>query len=153
MELKNNSAPEVRSEQGLMARLADLLWGPSGPPKNLDGSALAVDRTRLAFQRTMMAWIRTGLSMISFGFTIYKFFDVQAGLGPLREGLVSPRAFGFMMILTGLCAVLFGGLEHRREMRSLRSAGVHIPPSLANIVGALVFLLGVLGLPAVVFRR
>jgi hypothetical protein len=58
-----------------------------------------------------------------------------------------------MMILTGLCAVLFGGLEHRSEMRSLRYAGVHIPPSLANIVGALVFLLGVLGLLAVVFRQ
>jgi hypothetical protein len=55
MEVKNNSAPEVRAEEGLMARLADLLWGPSGPPKNLDGNALAVDRTRLAFQRTMMA--------------------------------------------------------------------------------------------------
>ena len=151
MEGTMNSPQE---HQGLMARLADLLWGPSGPPKNLDSSALAVDRTRLAFQRTMMAWIRTGLSLISFGFTIYKFFQqVWDPSLPPPEGLINARTFGFVMILTGLLAVLFGGLEHRREMRSLRAAGVHVPSSLANIVGAMVFGLGLMGLVAVIFRQ
>ena len=151
MEGTMNSPQE---HQGLMARLADLLWGPSGPPKNLDSSALAVDRTRLAFQRTMMAWIRTGLSLISFGFTIYKFFQqVWDPSLPTPEGLINARTFGFVMILTGLFAVLFGGLEHRREMQSLRAAGVHVPPSLANIVGAMVFCLGLMGLVAIIFRQ
>jgi putative membrane protein len=151
MEGTLNSPQE---HQGLMARLADLLWGASGPPKNLDGNALAIDRTRLASQRTMMAWIRTGLSLISFGFTIYKFFQqVRDPSLPASEGLINARAFGFVMILIGLSAVLFGGLDHRREMRSLRAAGVHVPPSLANIVGAMVFGLGVMGLIAVIFRQ
>ena len=153
MEGAMNPPGEVNADQGLLARLGDLLWGPAGPPKNLDGNMLAVDRTRLAYQRTMMAWIRTGLSLISFGFTIYKFFQIQEISTPFREGLIGPRSFGFIMILTGLLAVLFGGLEHRREMRSMRAAGVHVPPSLANIVGGMVFLLGLLGLLAVIFRQ
>jgi putative membrane protein len=40
---------------------------------------LAVDRTWLAHERTLMAWVRTATSMISFGFTIYKFFQFEAG--------------------------------------------------------------------------
>ena len=44
-----------------------------------DSTELAVDRTWLAHERTLMAWVRTATSMISFGFTIYKFFQFEAG--------------------------------------------------------------------------
>jgi len=138
---------------GILGRLTDLLMGPAGPPKDLSADMLAVDRTRLAYERTMMAWIRTGLSLITFGFSIYKFFQIQELSTPLREGIIGARSFGFIMILTGLFAVLLGGLEHRKQMRSFRAAGMPVPPSLAAIIGGMVFLLGVLGLVAVAFRQ
>lgn len=138
----------------LIARLLSLLFlGPKGTPKNLDANFLAVDRTRLAHERTMMAWIRTGVSLISFGFTIYKFFHIQEGRALFEEGLLGARNFGAMMIVTGLCVVFFASLQHRREMQSLRAAGIHVPPSQATIVGVLVSLLGIVGLLAVIFRQ
>lgn len=138
----------------LLARLLSLLvLGPKGTPKNLDADFLAVDRTRLAHERTMMAWIRTGVSLISFGFTIYKFFHIQEGQALFEEGLLGARGFGSMMIVIGLCVVFFAGLAHRREMQSLRAAGIHVPPSQATIVGALVSLLGILGLLAVILKQ
>lgn len=137
----------------LLARLRALLTGPKGKPKNLDANFLAVDRTRLAHERTMMAWIRTGLSLISFGFTIYKFFQIQEVRRPFQEGLIGARGYGSMMILTGLCAVLLASLQHRREMQSLRAAGIEVPPSLATIVGSLVSILGIVGLFLVAFKQ
>lgn len=145
--------PDRKPGPGVLAYLVDLLKGPQGHPKDLSPNVLAVERTRLSHDRTMMAWIRTGLSLISFGFTIYKFFQIQDIATPFREGLIGPRSFGFMMIFTGLCAVLIAGLQHRREMQSLRATGVEVPPSLATIVGALVSLLGILGLLAVAFKQ
>jgi putative membrane protein len=127
--------------------------GPAGPPKDLDGNMLAIDRTRLAYERTMMAWIRTGLSLISFGFAIYKFFQIQESSTAAGGGFITARSFASIMILIGLFAILFAGLSHRREMRSFRAAGIAVHPSMANIVGALVFLLGLVGLMAVAFRK
>jgi putative membrane protein len=153
MDSKQSRSSLPKQRRSLGTYLRDLLMGPKGPPKNLDANFLATDRTRLAHERTMMAWIRTGLSLISFGFTIYKFFQIQEVRTPFQDGLIGARSFGFMMILTGLVAVLLAGLSHRREMRSLRAAGVEVPPSMATIVGGLVSLLGILGLIAVVFRQ
>jgi putative membrane protein len=70
---------------------------------------LALDRTRLAHERTLMAWVRTATSLISFGFTMYKFFAFQAETEthrPLAD-LVSPRAFGSIMICTGIVSLVF----------------------------------------------
>ena len=146
-------SPHGKPRSRLLTHLLALLTGPPGNPKNLDGSMLAVDRTRLAHERTMMAWIRTGLSLISFGFSIYKFFQIQEFQRPFREGLIGARGFGALMILTGLCAVFLAALQHRREMQSLRAAGIHVAPSLATIVGALVSFLGIVGLFAVAFEQ
>lgn len=143
--------PKGQHRSHLMLRLRDLLMGPRGQPKNLDGNMLAVDRTRLAHERTMMAWVRTGLSLISFGFTIYKFFQIQ-GFGKGAQGLLGARGFGGLMIVIGLCAVFLAALQNRREMQSLRAAGIEVPPSLSTIIGALVSLLGIFGLLAVIFR-
>ena len=146
-------SPHGKPRSRLLTHLLALLAGPKGTPKNLAGDMLAVERTRLAYERTMMAWIRTGLSLISFGFTIYKFFQIQELRSPFRDGLVGARGFGAVMLLTGLCAVFLAMLQHRREMQSLRAAGIHVPFSLPAVVGALVALLGIAGLFAVAFNR
>lgn len=135
------------------SRLIAFFLGPKPKPKNLDPKMLAVDRTRLAHERTMMAWIRTGLSLITFGFSIYKFFQIQEGSAAVREGLIGPRTFGFMMLLIGVLSIFLAALQRHREMQSLRAAGVEVPPSLAAVVAALVSLLGILGLFAVAFRQ
>lgn len=65
------------------------------------GTQLAIKRTRLAYERNMMAWIRTAASLISFGFTVYKFFDVEAGKNlPAATGRVLLAAF-FAALLRG----------------------------------------------------
>lgn len=151
--MKLSTQPNSGPPQGLRSRLVFLLMGPKGPPKNLDPNFLATDRTRLAHERTLMAWIRTGLSLITFGFSIYKFFQIQELRTPLQQGLISARSFGFMLILTGLTVVLLAGLQHRAEMRSLRAAGLEVPPSMATIVAGLVSLLGLAGLVAVIFGQ
>ena len=103
----------------------------------------------------MMAWLRTGVSLISFGFSIYKFFQIQdIGLkGAFQEGVIGSRAFGAVMILIGLSVVGIAGAQHIRDLRSLRAAGIETPPSLAVVVGALIALLGFMGLIAVTFRE
>ena len=53
---------------------------------------LAADRTWLADERTLMAWIRTATSLISFGFTIYKFFEFEAGEKAFASTRCSVRA-------------------------------------------------------------
>ncbi|MGD8429238.1 MAG: DUF202 domain-containing protein [Ectothiorhodospiraceae bacterium] len=143
-----------RRSPSLAGRLKELVVGSSAAPLDLtDSNRLAVERTRLSHERTMMAWLRTGLSLISFGFTIYKFFQVQESGRPFEEGLIGSRGFAFFMILTGLFAVLLAGIQHRRQMQSLRAAGVEMPPSLAALVAVMVSILGILGLLAVVFRQ
>ena len=117
---------------------------------------LAVDRTRLAHERTLMAWVRTSTSLISFGFTIYKFFQYlrENQQGAVDQSLISPRGFALIMIGIGLTALILATAEHRRGMRALRTEYGHLVPySLATIIGALIGLLGVLGLLAVAFRQ
>jgi putative membrane protein len=95
------------------------MTSPSGA---LDtGTRLAYERTRLASERNMMAWIRTATSLISFGFTVYKFFEFEAGKStPAATGSVlSPRVFALIMIGTGLVALLLSTIEHRRNITRL----------------------------------
>jgi putative membrane protein len=118
-------------------------------PLKLDATSLAVERTRLACERTMMAWIRTGTSMIAFGFSLYKFFDLQAGV-PQR--MLGPRGYAFLMILAGLVSVVLAGLQNRQAMQRFRAAGADVPYSLATLLGGLVSIVGIIGLLAVVLR-
>jgi putative membrane protein len=132
-------------------RIRTLILGSASHPVQLDPNSLAIQRTRLSHERTLMSWIRTGLSLISFGFAVFSFFKLQAQGEPFREGLITPRSFGFLMVLTGLVAILLAGLQHFREMESFRAAGIHVPPSLATIVGILVVIIGFLALIGVIF--
>jgi putative membrane protein len=124
------------------------------PAKPLDtGTRLAVDRTWLAHERTLMAWIRTAASLISFGFTIYKFFDFEAGRdGPAAHALISPRQFAMIMIATGLAALLLSAVGHRRSIKLLQAEFGSTPRSVAGIVAGIVAVMGLAALTATLFR-
>ena len=115
---------------------------------------LAADRTRLAHERTLMAWVRTATSLISFGFTIYKFFQFEAGKGlPAATGrLLSPRVFALIMIGTGLVALLLSTIDYRRSMKALQAEFGTPRGSVAGIVAAIVAVMGLLAFVAALLR-
>ena len=116
---------------------------------------LALDRTRLAHERTLMAWVRTSASLISFGFTIYKFFQYlrenQSG-APVHR-LFGPREFALMMIGMGVGTLVLATVEHRRNLRALRTEYGQVPYSLATVLAMLMSILGIVGLVAVSLRQ
>ena len=115
---------------------------------------LAIDRTRLAHDRTLMAWVRTSASLISFGFTIYKFFQYMKDQGqPVQERAFGPPQFALFLIAIGLIALVLATLQHRHDMKVMRTHYKHVPYSMATVVGALVAILGVITFGAVVFRQ
>jgi putative membrane protein len=117
-----------------------------------DSTHLAVDRTWLAHERTLMAWVRTATSMISFGFTIYKFFQFEAGRGaPITRGIVSPRVFALIMVSIGLVALVMAAIAHRKEIRGL-SKELDGRRSSAQIVAALVSVFGLVVLLSAIFH-
>jgi putative membrane protein len=123
-------------------------------PAASSSTDLAVDRTRLAHDRTIMAWVRTAASLISFGFTIYKFFQYMRDKGQASEGrLFGPREFAMALIAIGLIALILATIQGSRELKIMRKHYPHVPYSLANIVAALVGLLGVVTFLAVIFRQ
>lgn len=118
-----------------------------------DSTELALDRTWLAHERTLMAWVRTATSMITFGFTIYKFFQFQAGKNaPVTRGFITPRDFALMMISMGLVILLMATVSHWREIRGLAT---HFPGrrSLALVAAALVLVFGVLILASALLHQ
>ena len=126
---------------------------PDSAVHSLDSTQLAANRTWLAHERTLMAWVRTGTSMISFGFTIYKFFQFESkDLTPVRKSLLSPRDFGLIMVSIGLLSLLMATIQHRIQVRELRSYLSPPPQSLAELVGAIVSVFGLLVLLATILH-
>jgi len=121
----------------------------------LDATRLAAERTRLAHERTLMAWIRTATSLISFGFTIYKFFQFlhEQNESTHPERLFGSRDFALLMIIAGLVALVLATVQHRRDVKTLRTHYPDFPYSLATAIAILVAGLGFLGLLAVIFRQ
>jgi putative membrane protein len=115
---------------------------------------LAYERTRLAYERTLMAWIRTETSLISFGFTIYKFFEFEAGRGlPSASGRVlSPRQFAMFMIGAGLIALLLSTIEYRRSIVALAAESGPARLSVAGVLATLIAAMGLLAFAATLFR-
>jgi len=117
-----------------------------------DSTHLAIDRTWLAHERTLMAWVRTATSMISFGFTIYKFFQYEAGRNaPANRGFITPRDFALLMISIGLVALTTATISHHKEIRGL-SVNLGGRRSGAELVAALVSIFGVLILLTAIFH-
>ena len=113
---------------------------------------LAAERTRLALERTLMAWTRTSTSLIAFGFTIYQIFRYLSESDRLRDPYVSPQVFGFAMILVGLVALTLGWVQHRQELRALKTDFGPMPYSIASVVAALIAGLGLIALLGVTLR-
>ena len=125
----------------------------STPPKLDTGTRLAADRTRLAHERTMMAWVRTATSLISFGFTIYKFFEFEAGKGELAPSpFVTPRQFAMVMIGTGLAALALSFFDHRKSLRELHDEFGETRRSTAGVVAVIVAVMGLLAFLTTLFR-
>jgi len=125
--------------------------GSAAPSRDI-GTTLAFERTRIAYERTMMAWVRTATSFIGFGFAVYKFFQIEMQRTPTIPMLISPRAFGIILICMGLVMLLLGMVEHRRDMRALRKLYVGMPRSVSNITAIVFGLLGLCALVAVLVR-
>jgi putative membrane protein len=127
---------------------------PSENPALPDATRLAVDRTRMAADRTLLAWVRTSTSLISFGFTIYKFFQYLRESQKVEPvGLLGPRGFALLMIGIGVVVLVVATIQHRQDMKELRTEYGRVRYSLATMLAALIGTLGVLGLLAVVFRQ
>jgi putative membrane protein len=125
----------------------------SHPGHRPDSTDLAYTRTYLASERTLMAWVRTATSLISFGFTIYKFFQFEAGksMTGRADFLLGPQAFATLMIGIGIIALAMATTHHLRRAHRARSQGIEVPFSPAAVVAGLVSGLGLLSLGLVVF--
>jgi len=108
----------------------------------------------MAADRTLLAWVRTSTSLISFGFTIYKFFQYLRESQKVEPvGLLGPRGFALLMIGIGVVVLVVATIQHRQDMKELRTEYGRVRYSLATMLAALIGTLGVLGLLAVVFRQ
>lgn len=116
---------------------------------------LAWTRTNLAYERTLMAWVRTATSLISFGFTIYKFFQFEAGKSAsARPDIIfGPRVFSILMISIGIIALAMATTHHVRRSRGMRARGVALPFSPAAVVSGLVSGLGLVSLVLVILEQ
>lgn len=115
---------------------------------------LSYERTFLSHERTLMAWVRTSSSLITFGFSIYKFFEMERGLGKefAAAQVVGPRDFSMILIIIGVVALLLATVQHRRHLQMLKREYENIPVSTAGIVAGLISVMGILAVLAVIFR-
>lgn len=115
-----------------------------------DATQLALDRTWLAYERTLMAWIRTATSMITFGFTIYKFFQFEAGRDTkVTQGLLTPRNFALTLVSVGLVSLFVATIEHRKHAKLVSPKRRF---SLAVLVAGMMSLFGILVLLSALLR-
>lgn len=114
---------------------------------------LSVERTMLAQERTLMAWVRTGTSLISFGFTIYKFFQLEAGDRFRNAQVIGPRAFASLMIIMGVVALAFATLQHRQDIKRMRLDHPWMKErSLAGRIAAMISVLGIVAIVSVILN-
>ena len=115
---------------------------------------LSYERTFLAHERTLMAWVRTASSLITFGFSIYKFFEMERGLGKefASTQLLGPRHFSMILIVIGVVALVMATIQHRRQLQILKMEYEKIPVSTAGWVAGLISVMGLLAVLAVIFR-
>jgi putative membrane protein len=105
----------------------------------------------------MLSWVRTAISLITFGFGVQQFFRIGRTGVPESRGFIGPHEFGLMMIVIGLLALLLVTLEQRAAINMLRvqypvSEGyLGIPRSRANLLAALIAVLGLLALSSMIF--
>jgi putative membrane protein len=145
----NSLLDRLRSLFGTSARAPDQAKAP------LDVSTrLAYDRTFLAHERTLMAWVRTSSSLITFGFSIYKFFQLERGMGKefASAQVIGPRQFSMILIIIGVVSLVISTVRHRHQLEMLKVEYQNAPASTAGIVAGLISVMGLLAILAVIFR-
>jgi putative membrane protein len=114
---------------------------------------LAVERTVLAHERTLQAWVRTAASLISFGFTIYKFFQLEAGDRVRHAQVIGPRAFASLMIVMGIVGLALATFQHIKDMKQMKQEHPWMKErSLAGWIAAMISALGLLAMASVIFN-
>ena len=112
-----------------------------------DQNTLAMQRNFMAAQRTLMSWIRTSISMIGFGFTLAKVFQSLAEQNILLKGprgnVWTAEGVGMALISLGTFALIMAVLDHRREVKWLRTGGLEVRFSLPAGVASVLAILGV----------
>jgi putative membrane protein len=118
---------------------------------------LAMRRNLMASDRTLMAWIRTSLSLIGFGFTLAKVFRALAEEHVFVRGLAgnvwTPEAVGMALLILGVFALVAAILDHQRDLKELRAAGLARRFSLPTAVAAVLAIVGCMGLLSVMTRH
>jgi putative membrane protein len=101
-----------------------------------------------------MAWVRTSSSLITFGFSIYKFFQLERGMGKefASAQIIGPRHFSMILIIIGVVSLVLATIQHRRQIRLLKMEYDTIPASSAGLVAGLISALGLTAILAVIFR-
>lgn len=97
-----------------------------------------------------MAWTRTATSLISFGFTIYTFFSKERGTVP--ESPLNYVTFSMMMMSTGLVSLALATYRYHTDMAKLRDGFGAEPRRTAEMIAAVIALLGFLGVVTVIVR-
>jgi putative membrane protein len=123
---------------------------PAAPPD--PRVQLAFERTFLAYERTRIAWVRTALALISFGFAIAKVLQYLREQRGETATLLSPRAIGLIMIVTGLVSLVLADRQDRRAVRALRERCPQLPTPIAGVMAVLIAFLGVLALIGALLR-
>jgi putative membrane protein len=140
---------------GLKSLLGITVQAPEPTTAPMDLSTkLSYDRTFLAYERTLMAWVRTSSSLITFGFSIYKFFQIEHGMGKefASAQIIGPRHFSMILIVIGVVALVLATIQHRRQLEMLKLEYKNAPASTAGIVAGLISIMGLLAILAVIFR-
>jgi len=152
-------AEQGAAKSSFLDRLRSLLGTAAQTPDHAKApmeisTKLSYERTFLAHERTLMAWVRTASSLITFGFSIYKFFEMERGLGKefAAAQVVGPREFSMILIVIGVVSLVMATIQHRRQVKMLKTEYEKIPVSTAGIVAGLISVMGLLAILAVIFR-
>ena len=152
-------AEQSAAKHSFLDRLRSLLRTSARAPDQtkapMDVSTrLAYERTFLAHERTLMAWVRTSSSLITFGFSIYKFFQLERGMGKefASAQIIGPRHFSMILIIIGVVSLVLATIQHRRQLEMLKVEYKNAPASTAGIVAGLISVMGLLAILAVIFR-
>jgi putative membrane protein len=146
---KSSFLDRLRSLLGTSAQAPDQAKAP------MDVSTkLSYERTFLAHERTLMAWVRTASSLITFGFSIYKFFEMEQGMGKgfASAQVIGPRHFSMILIVIGVVSLVMATIQHRRQLEILKVEYEKAPASTAGLVAGLISVMGLLAILAVIFR-